>query len=333
MLPSGSAASAAGPQGSFLHPQEPEVTRTMNSVTHPLRTLLCAFCLLATACDALPSGIDPNLDGDGPGETPKVQLIAFESHRDGNAEVYVMSPDGTKPTNLTKHPEPDRFPAWSPDRTKIAFTRGDGDGRIVVMKADGTNPIEITDGSDDERFPTWSPDGTRIAFTRGPVIGSDLWVVNADGTGLRSLTQSSASDGRPSWSPDGRRIAFRRWRPGDDIYAIDVDGSNLTRVTTGLAPQYPDWSPDGTKIAYASSRGEARYDVYVVNADGTNDLRLTNSGEHDGAPNWSPDGRRIVFTSYRDGGDAEIYIMNSDGTNQERLTRSPGLDLNPAWTD
>ena len=66
-------------------------------------------------------------------------LIAFESNRDGNLEVYVTNPDGTGVTNLTNNAAADSFPAWSPDGSEIAFRSDrDGDSEIFVMNADGT---------------------------------------------------------------------------------------------------------------------------------------------------------------------------------------------------
>lgn len=80
------------------------------------------------------------------------------------------------------------------------------------------------------------------------------------------------------------------------------------------------------KIAFSSAE-----DIYVINPDGSGEMRLTGSSTRNLEPTWSPDGTRIAFSSTRDG-DSEIYVMNADGSAQTRITNSPGLDLHPSWS-
>ncbi|WP_346817878.1 NTTRR-F1 domain [Bacillus paramobilis] len=85
-----------------------------------------------------------------------------------------------------------------------------------------------------------------------------------------------------------------------------------------------------SKIAFTSTR-DGNAEIYVMNADGSNQTRLTNNAASDSDPAWSPDGQKIAFSSTRDGNN-EIYVMNADGTNQTRLTNNVAFDLNPAWS-
>jgi len=235
------------------------------------------------------------------------------------------------PVNLTN----DTFgysysPAWSPDGTKIAFVSSSSSSslspsppgfyHIYVMNADGTNPVRLTGGIYRDLDPDWSPDGTKIAFISGnDFTAYDIYVMNADGTNPVRLTQSPGYPA-PRWSPDGTKIAFySRSAPDgpDDIYVMNADGTNPVRLTQSYGYGYGgvsshEWSPDGTRIAFVSHarRGSDIYasHIHVMNADGTNPVRLTQSPDRDRSPTWSPDGTKIAFV--RDEDD-DIYVISS----------------------
>lgn len=85
------------------------------------------------------------------------------------------------------------------------------------------------------------------------------------------------------------------------------------------------------KIAFASDR-DGNFEIYVMNADGTNHVNLTNHPALDDHPAWSPDGTRIAFASWRDPGGGEIYVMNADGKNPVNLTNNLAKDQWPSWS-
>ena len=97
-------------------------------------------------------------------------------------------------------------------------------------------------------------------------------------------------------------------------------------ISEDILSQYPKG-----KIAFQSNR-DGNFEIYVMNADGSNPVRLTNNLAVDGSPAWSPDGTKVAFTSNRDG-NFEIYVMNADGSNPVNLTNSPlAMNRNPAWS-
>lgn len=84
----------------------------------------------------------------------------------------------------------------------------------------------------------------------------------------------------------------------------------------------PDWSPDGSQITFFSYR-DGNFEVYVMNADGTDQRNLTNNPAIDGRPSWSPNGEKIAFYSTRYAEQEEIFVMNADGSKPTRLTDGP----------
>ena len=114
--------------------------------------------------------------------------------------------------------------------------------------------------------------------------------------------------------------------------AVELEG--IQRLTTKQEPQetnfQPSWSPDGRHIAFTSDQ-DGNFEIYVMEADGTNPQRLTNNPSNDFQPSWSPDGRHIAFMSDRDE-NFEIYVMEADGTNPQRLTNNPSNDFEPSWS-
>lgn len=189
--------------------------------------------------------------------------------------------------------------------------------------------------------PTWSPDGTRIAFRSQRDGNDEIYIMNSDGTCQINLTNNPADDWSPAWSSDGTKIAFAHFFDGksfSDIAVINIDGSGLKRLTTSHG-EYPAWSPDGTQIAFASAR-DGNYEIYVMNADGTAQTRLTDDPAYDMSPVWSPDGTQIAFDTQRDsfapqevgiGPEFEIHIINADGSADTRRTNNRLEDRFPAW--
>lgn len=265
------------------------------------------------------------------------ELIAFESQRDGNAEVYVMNPDGTNQRRLTFNSSFDGEPAFSPTGEKIAFSSDrDGNSEIYIMNADGSSQTNLTNNPALDGQPAFSPDGQKIVFAseRNGQLG--IWIMNADGSNPTELPGGAAGT-EPAFNVWGTKIVFKGPGSGgadSDVWVMDADGSNPSDISQDprADESEPSFSPDGTRIVFTKDFHDgAGSEIYVMNADGTDLINLTNNKGNDYHPAFnSAPGNSITFTTLRDG-NAEIYTMNADGSWLTNVTRNSGLDEMSVW--
>ncbi len=249
--------------------------------------------------------------------------------------IWTMSENGSGRTQLTFGPTTYREtePEFNRAGSRIVFqsNRTNNRNEIYSMNPDGTGITQLTNIAGGNQSPSYSPDGSKIVFdsrrTRPNNQGSvDLYVMNADGSnqvGLGIPTNTFAAE-NPTFNQDGTRIAYFAGRLAgatntQDIYTINPDGTNETRLTTAVGvDNQPTFSPDGSKIAFVSFRGgDTDGEIYVMNSDGTNQTRLTNDTREDRFPTFTPDGTRITFGNRVDG---HLSTINVDGTGLVRLT-------------
>jgi TolB protein len=250
----------------------------------------------------------------------------------------------------------DSYPQLSPDGTRLVFqSNRTGNWQLYVAKADGSEPRQVTNLAT-AVGPSWSPDGTRITFCAEPDGHADIFVMNADGSGVRRLTDHPGDDSHPHWSPDGKRIMFNSSRSTPDpkadwskqwheVFSMTPDGGDLRQHTKcRTVCTYPSFSPDMTRLTYRKvidapgmqwdlTLGARNSEVFVSNADGTNEVNISNSAAFDGWPTWSPDGKSIAFASNRSGPAyvGQIWLVSPDGKDLRRASDCPGGCVQPWW--
>jgi TolB protein len=220
--------------------------------------------------------------------------IYFVSDRTGHKEIWEMDYDGSNQRQLTQYRSTSTFPAVSPDRTMIAFT-------------------------------TWAP-GYPMIYIHSLETGRRLPFYN----------QKASMNATAEFTPDGRQIVFSSTAAGRyaQIYISDTDGSNLRRLTFSNAIDVePTVNPKtGAEIAFVSGRS-GMPQVYKMNMDGADVVRLS-TGEGEAVnPSWHPDGRHIAFCWTRgyEPGNFNIFIIDVATREFLQLTHGAGRNENPGW--
>ena len=184
----------------------------------------------------------------------------------------------------------------------------------------------VRDGS-----PNWAPDSRHLIFASEQDGKADLYVTDLTGGNRQQIGQQDptpSDEGGAAYSPTGDRIAFQSDRDGDfEIYVMLADGRTAPRPLTdnpGI-DQAPAWSRDGKQIVFMSNRDNPDFDIFRMNADGTNVEKLTSGGAN-GYPQYSPDGSLLALHIQRD-----VYIMTLTTRGLRRLTQEPLNGMHPSW--
>jgi len=213
----------------------------------------------------------------------------------------------------TDRPGLELFPSLSPDAKALVYaSRSEGNWNIykqsIRESSSGSFPDTISltsDSSADDIQPAFSPDGGRIAF-RSSRDGGGLFVMDADGSNVTKITEFGYN---PAWSQDGREIVFSRVNVQEvnsrtaalsPLYAVDVETKKIREVAEGDAAQ-PSCSPQGNRIAYWVMHKGGQRDLWTVDAQGGEPVKVTDDKANDWNPVWSPDGRYLYFLSDRNG--------------------------------
>ena len=261
--------------------------------------------------------------------------IVFTSDRDGNQEIYSVRADGRdEEVNLTKSPRDEFSPSLSPNGRYVAFLSGGSDDmRLEVLRTSGEERTQVFSGGGEITHPKWGPDSDRLAYALGQESGNAVYVSDSEGE-ESVLLSKVAADEVGGWSPEGDFVVFSV-RDGEEqgIYIRNPDGVNEFRRTQ--SPDYgATWSPDSRYIAFLSTR-DGNPEIYVVDPEEGEEVRVTDSEAPEYDLSWSPNGKKLLFVTERDG-NAEIYAVEikDRGMPEDltRLTHNEVRDEQPTWS-
>lgn len=275
----------------------------------------------------------PSLTPTTPPLVKATGLIAFETTRDGNTEIYSIQTDGSGETNLTHNPADDYNFIWSPDGSQIAFfSTRTGWLEVFVMDADGSNVRQLTqlEGKNAVYNPplSWSPDGRYLLGIQSQVWGSPhtdslqtLNLIYADGSG-GWVSLYEARNGylwQPRWSPDNRHISLSI-QDDHGCRVVTAQVANLGDIPLPLQPITRNcvelsWSPDGSQIAYPEGI------IYIVAPDGGEQSKIWEYSNAYGYISWAPDGQHLLYGN----SNGEIDAISIDGVRH--------IDLNLSYWD
>jgi TolB protein len=235
---------------------------------------------------ALTSGGINLLPALGPGGA-----VGFTSYRRGRPDLYVQKP-GEEARPVVQNGQMATGIAWSPDGKRIAYALAEGEStQLYVANADGSAAKRVTDTPYGiNSSPTWSPDGKRIAFVSNRGGSPQIYVMGADGSGPRRLTFQGNYNQTPDWSPRGDLITFtaRDERNAFDLFTVNVDTGKIARLTQDQGNnEEPVFSPNGRLILFTSTRDGAPR-LYVMTADGNNQIALPMDRSGGLTPDWAP---------------------------------------------
>jgi Tol biopolymer transport system component len=251
-------------------------------------------------------------------------------------ELYIVNLNGSGLQLIDSSNQYIGSPDWSMDDTKLIYTKSIGDTTYGIYQSDCLGQTVQLISSSGGYFAVYSPDLKTITYNQS----GNIYLMDYNGSNNKKLISNAGSF---LWSPKGDKIAYLS--SGDkrspQISIANANGSSQKQLTSSYLPDWdsgfptfgnydPHWTPDESKIVFVSEINNGLPSIYIMNSDGTNQIRLTNTERRNEDPIITPDGKFIIFDSNRDLTlNSDIYIMDINGNNQKSLSNYKGDDCCP----
>jgi TolB protein len=223
-------------------------------------------------------------------------------------------------------------------QSRILFITQTRAGReLALMDTDGGRARALTDDNATVMAACWGSNNAEVFFTSTREYNPDLFLMRLSDQQQWPVSRFPGLNLSPHWGAARSLVALTLSRDGNsEVYLMGRQGTDPLRLTYQRAiDSSPCWTPDGRQILFTSDRDGNRPQIWVMDANGRNQRRMTARRGYtfnDGA-SVSPDGRRVAFTS-RVQGQFDIFVMDLDGDDDSwvRLTDNPANDEDPCWT-
>jgi Tol biopolymer transport system component/DNA-binding winged helix-turn-helix (wHTH) protein len=227
----------------------------------------------------------------------------------------------------------DTTPRFSPDGQRVAFLRSFDDltQEIFIVPATGGEVRPLTFDKVDIRSLAWSADGKRILFVSfRSNYQWNLWQIEATGSAPELIATGGSNMTNIAVSPDGKTIAYTEESHDANIWRSSPNIPAQKFIASTLADHSQQISPDGSRVVFVSDR-TGNYEIWIADADGKNQLQLTDSNGSAGSPRFSPDGQFIAYDAQIENTN-DIFIVSSQGGAPRRLTDAVARNILPAWS-
>ena len=294
-----------------------------------------------------------------PSWAPDGRTIAFTADREDaeGTQIYLLSMEGGEARRLTTHPTSVQSPSWSPDGTSVYFLAPDPKTEEEKEKEEARDDVyafdenykqehlwkvdvetgeagRITEGDFTVAQYALSRDGRRVAHMRSPtpLYGSfqwaEVWVMDADGRNALQLTSDTVPQQAPVLSPDNSTVMFRAdsneeldFYYNDKIFLVPASGGDARVLLPDLSHEITGatWSADGETIFFTANTG-VRHDLFRVDADGSDLVRLTEGDHALGSWSYDPDNGIHAFTIQHRESPGDVWLLTPDATEPRRVT-------------
>lgn len=268
-------------------------------------------------------------------QTSTESRIVFVAFKNGQWDIFSISPSGHDLKQMTDDVFEDDHPAYSPDGTKLAYaSRRDGNWDIYIRDLITGDTQRITNHLHYDGVPAWHPDGTSLAFESFRSGDLDVWQLDLARDDTPQNLTSTSTDGEfaPAWHANGNQLYFASWRSGNnDIWALDTSTQALEQITEmPTSERWPQWHVAGNWLVFSQNDlGDA--DIFALNTTSERSQQLTWLGSIEQVA-FDPDGDAAAgIHRFYDG--AQLVRLDVDNPAPQPLTDRVSMRNTISWHD